>query len=107
MRTGVRFGQCRGRLDRSLRPSAPSSLKRCHHLDAQRREMPIARATWAIGAGLDAPAQQQSTLRGERSVTVSHGDLRFGVLASTTAHLLPEVSRFSDYRVTNVRGRNT
>jgi len=36
------------------------------------------------------------------------GDLRLGVLASTPAHLLPEVSlRVDPYRVTNVRGRNT
>jgi hypothetical protein len=76
-------------------------------LPAQRREMPIASAAWAMGgAGFDAPAQQQSTLRRERSVTVSHGDLRFGVLALSPAHLLPEVSRFVDYRVTNVRVGN-
>jgi hypothetical protein len=59
-------------------------------------------------AGLDTPAQQQSTLRREWSVTVTHGDLRLGVLASTPAHLLPEVSLWVDpYRVTNVRGRNS
>jgi hypothetical protein len=59
-------------------------------------------------AGLDTTAQQQSTLRREWSVTVTHGDLRLGVLASTPAHLLPEVSLVGDpYRVTNVRGKNT
>jgi hypothetical protein len=57
--------------------------------------------------GLDPTTKQQSTLRRERSVTVTHGDLRFGVLASTPAHLLPEVSLVVDpYRVTNVRGKN-
>jgi hypothetical protein len=55
--------------------------------------------------GLDTPAQQQST---QWSVTVTHGDLRLGVLASTPAHLPPEVSlRVDPYRVTNVRGRNS
>jgi hypothetical protein len=59
-------------------------------------------------AGLDTPAQQQSTLRRERSVTVTHGDLRRGELASTPAHLLPEVSLMVDpYRVTNVREKNS
>ena len=59
-------------------------------------------------AGLDPAAQQQSTLWREWSVTVTHGDLRLGVLASTPAHLLPEVSLWVDpYRVTNLRGRNT
>ena len=43
------------------------------------------------GARLDPPTQQQSTLRGQRSVTVTHEDLRGGVLASTPAHLQPEV----------------
>jgi hypothetical protein len=39
---------------------------------------------------------------------VTHGDLRLGVLASTPAHLLPEVSLWVDpYRVTNVREKNT
>jgi hypothetical protein len=58
--------------------------------------------------GLDPPAKQQSTLRRERSITVTHGDLRLGVLASTPAHLLPEVSLVVDpYRVTNVRGKNS
>jgi hypothetical protein len=57
--------------------------------------------------GLDTTAQQQSPLRREWSVTVTHGDLRLGVLASTPAHLLPEVSLWVDpYRVTNVRGKN-
>jgi hypothetical protein len=59
-------------------------------------------------AGLDAAAQQQSTSRSERSVTVTHEDLRDGVLASTPAHLLPEVFALVDpYRVTNVRERNS
>ena len=58
-------------------------------------------------AGLDPTTQQQSPLGRQRSVTVTHGDLRFGVLASTPAHLLPEVSLVVDlYRVTNVRERN-
>jgi hypothetical protein len=57
---------------------------------------------------LDPPTQQQSTLRREWSVTVTHGDLRLGVLASSPAHLLPEVSLVVDpYRVTNVRGKNS
>jgi hypothetical protein len=60
------------------------------------------------GSGLDPLTQQQSTGRGERSVTVTHEDLRGVVLASTPAHLLPEVFALVDpYRVTNVRERNT
>jgi hypothetical protein len=56
----------------------------------------------------DPTAQQQSTLRGERSVTVTQEDLRVGELASTPAHLHPEVFALVDpYRVTNVRERNT
>jgi len=58
-------------------------------------------------AGLDSATQQQSTLRGQRSVTVTHEDLRVGELASTPAHLLPEVFALVDpYRVTNVCERN-
>jgi len=39
---------------------------------------------------------------------VTHEDLRLGELASTPAHLLPEVFALVDpYRVTNVRERNT
>jgi hypothetical protein len=58
-------------------------------------------------ASLDTAAQQQSTLRGERSVTVAQEDLRVGELASTPAHLQPEVFALVDpYRVTNVRERN-
>jgi hypothetical protein len=57
--------------------------------------------------GLDPAAQQQSTLRGQRGVTVTHEDLREVVLASTPAHLLPEVFALVDpYHVTNVRERN-
>jgi len=56
----------------------------------------------------DAPAEEQSALRSEGSVTVSHEDLRVGELASTPAHLLPEVFALGDpYRVTNVCERNT
>jgi hypothetical protein len=59
-------------------------------------------------ARLDAPAEQESTGRGQRSVTVGHEDLRVGVLASTPAHLLPEVFVLVDPTgVNNVRGRNT
>jgi hypothetical protein len=59
-------------------------------------------------AGLDPAAQQQSTLRGQRSVTVAHEDLRVGELASTPAHLLPEVFALVDpHHVTNVYERNT
>jgi hypothetical protein len=58
-------------------------------------------------AGLDPAAQQQSTLSGQRSVTVTHEDLRDGALASTPAHLQPEVFALVDpYRVTKVRERN-
>jgi hypothetical protein len=58
-------------------------------------------------AGLDAPAQQQSTLRREWSVTVTHETSGVVSKPSTAAHLLPEVSLVVDpYRVTNVRGRN-
>ena len=58
--------------------------------------------------GLDAPAEQESTLRGEWGVTVRQENLRGSVLASSPAHLLPEVSSFVDpYRVTNVHERNT
>jgi len=60
------------------------------------------------GAGLDPATQQQSTLRGQRGVTVTHEDLREAVLASTPAHLHPEVFALVDpYRATNVRERNT
>jgi hypothetical protein len=59
-------------------------------------------------ACLDAPAQQESTGRGERGVTVGHEDLRGGELASTPAHLLPEVFSLVDPgRVNNVRGNYT
>ena len=59
-------------------------------------------------AGLDALAQQQSTGRGERSVTVSHEDLRCGVSLQTAAHLQPGVFALVDpYRVTNVRDGNS
>jgi hypothetical protein len=58
-------------------------------------------------AGLDAPTEQESTLGGQRSITVTHEDLREVVLDSTPAHLLPEVFALVDpYRVTNVRERN-
>jgi hypothetical protein len=58
--------------------------------------------------GLDAPAEQESSLRGEWSITVRQEDLRGSVLASSPAHLLPEVSSWVDpYRVTNVHERNT
>jgi hypothetical protein len=57
--------------------------------------------------GSDPPAQQRSPLARERSVTVTHRDLRVGELASTPAHLLPEVSSVVDpYRITNVHERN-
>jgi hypothetical protein len=58
--------------------------------------------------GFDAPAEQESTGWGQWSVTVRHEDLRVGVLASTPAHLLPEVFVLVDPTgVNNVRGRNT
>jgi hypothetical protein len=58
--------------------------------------------------GVDAPAQQQSTMRCQRSVTVTHEDLRVGELAWTPAHLLRGSSALVDpYRVTNVYERNT
>ncbi len=58
-------------------------------------------------AGLDAPTQQQSTLRREWSVTVTHETS--GVVSKpwTAAHLLPEVSLLVDPHVTNVHERNT
>ncbi len=53
-------------------------------------------------------AEQQSALGGERGVTVTHEDLRVGELASTPAHLQPEVFALVDpCRVTKVRERNT
>jgi len=56
----------------------------------------------------DPATQQQTSLRGERSVTVTHEDLRVGELASTPAHLLPEVFALVDpYPVTNVSERNS
>jgi hypothetical protein len=59
------------------------------------------------GAGLDPLAEQQSTPLGCRGVTVTHEDLRRAVLASTPAHLQPEVFVLVDpYRVTNVCERN-
>jgi hypothetical protein len=59
-------------------------------------------------ASLDALAEQESTGRGQRGVTVGHEDLREVVLASTPAHLLPEVFVLVDPPgVNNVRGRNT
>ena len=52
-------------------------------------------------------AQQESTLRRERGVTVTHEDLWVGELASTPAHLHPEAFALVDpYRVTNIRERN-
>lgn len=61
-----------------------------------------------VGAGLDPATQQESSLRGERGVTVTHGDLRGVCVPSTAAHLPPEVFASVDpYRVTNVRERNT
>jgi hypothetical protein len=57
-------------------------------------------------SGLDAPAEQQSTSHDERGVTVTHEDLRGGELASTPAHLQPEVFLVVDpYRVTKVHKR--
>ncbi len=57
-------------------------------------------------AGLDAPAEQQSALWGERGITATHEDLRVGELASTPAHLQPEVFLVVDpYRVTKVHER--
>jgi hypothetical protein len=78
---------------------------------------PLRRATPRDGHGrrhmsdrrtsLDPTTQQQSTLRGQRGVTVTHEDLRVGELASTPAHLQPEVFALVDpYRVTNVCERN-
>ena len=58
------------------------------------------------GAGLDSAAQQQSTLRGERGVTVTHEDLRFGELASTPAHLHPEVFALVDRTTSRVKSRH-
>jgi hypothetical protein len=59
-------------------------------------------------AGLDAPAQQESTSGGKGSVTVGHEDLRKGVLDSSSAHLLPEVSHLVDpVRVNNVSEKYT
>jgi len=56
---------------------------------------------------LDTTTHAQSTLDGQGGVTVAHEDLRVSVLASTPAHLLPEVFALVDpYRVTNVRERN-
>jgi hypothetical protein len=59
-------------------------------------------------SGFDPLAQQQSAGRRQRGVTVRHEDLRVGELASTPAHLLPEVLLVVDpYRVTNVSGWNS
>jgi hypothetical protein len=59
-------------------------------------------------AGLDTPTEQQSTLWGKRGVTVIHEGLRVGELASTPAHLQPEVFLVVDpYRVTKVHERYT
>jgi hypothetical protein len=59
-------------------------------------------------AGLDPATEQESPLRGQRGVTVTHEDLRVVVLASTPAHLPPEVfALVHPYRVTNVRERNS
>jgi hypothetical protein len=60
------------------------------------------------GAGLDPATQQQSSLRGQRGVTVAHEDLWEVVLAWTPAHLRPEVFALVDpYRVTNLYERNS
>jgi hypothetical protein len=59
-------------------------------------------------AGLDASTEQQSTLRGQRSIAVNHEGLRGWCEPSTAAHLQPEVFALVDpYRVTNVRERNS
>ncbi len=77
--------------------------ERCHHLGAHCREMPMAPATWAIG--VPAAMRWQSSSRPWGCVT--HEDLRVGELASTPAHLQPEVFALVDpYRVTKVRERN-
>ena len=56
-------------------------------------------------ATFNALAEQKSTSRNEGSVTVAHEDLRVGVLASTPAHVLPEVfALVVSEGVTNVRG---
>jgi hypothetical protein len=59
-------------------------------------------------AALDPATQQQSTLRGQRSVTVTHEDLREVCVPSTAAHLHPEVFVLGDphTRVTDVHERN-
>jgi hypothetical protein len=48
--------------------------------------------------------KRESTGRRQRGVTVGHEDLRVGELASTPAHLHPEVFDLVDpYRVNNIR----
>jgi len=55
----------------------------------------------------DPATQQQTSLRRERSVTVTHEDLREAVLAWTPAHLQPEVFASVDpHRATYVYERN-
>jgi len=68
----------------------------------------MAAATWAMGVPASIRRHSRSsTLGGQRSITVTHEDLREVVLDSTPAHLLPEVFALVDpYRVTNVRERN-
>jgi hypothetical protein len=58
-------------------------------------------------SALDPLTEQESTRRGEGSVTVGHEDLREVVLASTPAHLHPEVFVLVDPGVNNVRGKYT
>ncbi len=62
-----------GRAKEMARRSGPAlSARRRRQILASRRS-----PTWAMGGGAsDAPAEQESTLRGEWSVTVSHEDLR-------------------------------
>jgi hypothetical protein len=55
----------------------------------------------------DPSAEQESTCRGEWGVSVGHEDLREVVLASTPAHLHPEVFVLVDPGVNNVRGKYT
>jgi hypothetical protein len=59
-------------------------------------------------AGLDTPAKEESTVRGEGSVTVCHRDLRGVCMPWSAAHLLPEVLLVVDpIGVTNVPDRDS
>ena len=70
-----------GREERSSRPAAPSARQRASHLPAVWRLTPAASAA-AISfqpPDLDALAEEQTSVRGQSRVTMSHEGLPLGL----------------------------